>query len=76
MCKYILSPATVFTTNTDMALLVCRVEVKHERTRMASFGAARVHMTLDVRGEHHASEIIDTLRTQYKDAGHISVDRP
>lgn len=62
--------------NTISALKANVVEVKHERTRMASFGAARVHMTLDVRGDHHASEIIDTLRTQYKDAGHISVDRP
>lgn len=54
---------------------VYRVEVKHERTRMASFGAARVHMTLDVRGDHHANEILDTLRAYYKDSSHIAVDR-
>lgn len=52
---------------------VCRVNVSHERTRMASFGAARVFMTLDVRGEAHAQEILTSLRTTYKDNS-VTVD--
>lgn len=61
-----------------VCLIVCvvgvrRVNVSHERTRMASFGAARVYMTLDVRGESHAQEILASLRTTYKDNA-VTVD--
>jgi len=41
------------------------VSVNHERTKMASFGAARVHMVLDVRGESHGREILESLRNTY-----------
>lgn len=39
------------------------VNIQHERTRMASFGAAVVHMTLDVAGDQHTQTIINSLKT-------------
>lgn len=42
------------------------IAIHHERTRMASFGAARVQMTLDVRGQGHADQILEALRSNYQ----------
>jgi hypothetical protein len=34
---------------------------------MASFGSARVHLTLDVRGEAHSSDLLNFLKKTYND---------
>eukprot|EP01034_Spumella_vulgaris_P023860 gene23860-30136_t len=43
------------------------VTVTQERTRMASFGSARVHLTLDVRGESHSHDLLSFLKRTYND---------
>lgn len=53
------------------ANVVC---VSHERTKTASFGTARVEMTLDVRGISHAREIFDALSPQFVESGGIRMD--
>jgi ACT domain-containing protein len=50
------------------------VSVSHERTRTASFGTARVQMTLDVRGAQHAKEIFEALSPQFAESGGIRID--
>ena len=50
------------------------VSVSHERTRTASFGTARVQMTLDVRGAQHAKEIFEALSPQFAQSGGIRID--
>jgi len=50
------------------------VSVSHERTKTASFGTARVQMTLDVRGAEHAKEIYEQLAPLFADAGGIRID--
>jgi len=50
------------------------VSVSHERTKSASFGTARVQMTLDVRGADHAKDIHDALAPHFADSGGIRID--
>ena len=50
------------------------VSVSHERTKSASFGTARVQMTLDVRGAEHAKAIHDALAPLFADSGGIRID--
>lgn len=50
------------------------VNINHERAQMASFGAARVQMTLDVRGPSHIDDIISSLNLMYKDSGGVRMD--
>ncbi len=43
---------------------------------MASFGAARVHLTLDVRDETHSQSILDFLKETYPEqVDTITIDK-
>ncbi|RYG58599.1 pyridoxal-phosphate dependent enzyme, partial [archaeon] len=49
------------------------INITHERTQMASFGAARVSMTLDVRDREHGGEIVHFLKEEYN-ASHLIIE--
>lgn len=53
------------------ANVVC---VNHERTQIASFGKAKVQMTLDVRDFAHANDIVQLLREVYKEDSIVQLD--
>jgi len=51
------------------------VSVSHDRSKLSSsFGAARVQMTLDVRGFEHAQEIVEKLSPQFNESGGIKIE--
>lgn len=69
-------PGTLATLITHISSLQANViSVNHERSSVGSFGTARVILTLDVRGEVHGKEVLDSLRNVYGDQMTISSDR-